>query len=87
MPYIEDSARALVELRGNPTNAGELAYLLCISVDNYLLEADRISYAKYAEVVGVLETLKLELYRRFVGPYEDEKRALNGEAFHHYAPE
>jgi hypothetical protein len=83
MPYIDQNARSLVELRSNPQNAGELAYLLCIEVDGYLNDADRISYAKYAEVVGVLETLKLELYRRFVGPYEDQKREENGEAFFH----
>lgn len=87
MPYIKDEERVLVELRGHPQNAGELAYLLCTGVDWYLGDADRISYAKYAEVVGVIETLKLELYRRFVGPYEDQKREENGEAFFHVVPD
>lgn len=37
------------------------------------------SYKVWSGLVGVLETCKLELYRRFVGPYEDLKRTEHGD--------
>lgn len=36
-------------------------------------------YFNYNRAVGVLECVKLELYRRRVGPYEDEKIVENGD--------
>ncbi|MCL5008092.1 MAG: hypothetical protein M1562_02490 [Candidatus Marsarchaeota archaeon] len=36
-------------------------------------------YFNYNRAVGVLECVKLELYRRRVGPYEDEKIGENGD--------
>jgi len=38
-------------------------------------------YTTYNEVVGVLECAKLEMYRRAVAPYEDEKIAENGDVY------
>ena len=37
------------------------------------------SYKAYAMAVGVLETCKLEFYRRHVAPYEDKKIIDNGD--------
>lgn len=37
------------------------------------------TYAAWADVIGTLECAKLELYRRFVGPYEDGAIARNGD--------
>ena len=79
MPYIEKNDREQLQQR-LPDNAGELAYVLSQNVDAYLA-TDKVNYAKYAEVIGVLETLKLELFRRFTAPYEDAKRSQNGDAF------
>jgi len=43
--------------------------------------ADRITYAEYNAAIGVLESAKLELYRRMVAPYEDGKREENGDVY------
>jgi hypothetical protein len=39
------------------------------------------SYFSYNEVVGVLECVKLEMYRRLVAPYEDRKCKENGDVY------
>ena len=36
------------------------------------------NYEKYNAVIGVLECVKQELYRRQIAPYEDEKCKENG---------
>jgi hypothetical protein len=40
-----------------------------------------LSYAAIAEAAGVLETAKLEFYRRLAASYEDEKIAENGDVY------
>ena len=37
------------------------------------------NYNKYNSVIGVLESIKLELYRKSIQHYEDEKIQLNGD--------
>jgi hypothetical protein len=37
------------------------------------------SYHNYNEIVGMLECVKLELYRRQIGNYEDQKIRENGD--------
>ena len=37
------------------------------------------SYSNYADVIGTLESSKLELYRRWVAAYEDKAIAKNGD--------
>jgi hypothetical protein len=83
MPYIPSADRFPLEGKfvETPADPGELAYVLSQTVDAYFSNFDRVNYAAHAEVIGVLETLKLEIYRRFTGPYEDQKREQNGEAF------
>jgi hypothetical protein len=39
----------------------------------------KIRYADYNEIIGVLECLKLEMYRRQVATYEDEKIKSEGD--------
>lgn len=41
--------------------------------------SDWRSYQNFNEVIGVLECVKQELYRRHVAPYEDEKCEENGD--------
>jgi len=82
MPYIRQDQRVDLNGGASPMDAGELAYVLSQVVDEYFGES-KINYRKHAEVIGVLETLKLEIYRRFTASYEDEKRQENGEAFYH----
>lgn len=79
MPYITHDARVDVEQTG-PHNAGELNYQITRQVLNYLDYSGK-SYRTINEVMGVLECVKQELYRRMVGPYEDQKIAENGDVY------
>lgn len=79
MPYIEKSRRKRLDSndRRVPTTAGELNYVLTCKVLKFL--GDDPDYAAFNEVVGVLESVKLEFFRRAVAPYEDEKAFRNGD--------
>lgn len=79
MPYIDWKQREDLEAGGRPTDAGELNYAVTILVRRYLGRTPR--YADYNEAVGALESAKLELYRRMVAPYEDEKIKQNGDVY------
>lgn len=39
------------------------------------------SYAAYNDALGVLESAKMELYRRRVSPYEDNKKETQGDVY------
>ena len=61
---------------------GELNYLLTFLVNQYLFRhGETPSYTDYNEVVGVLECMKLELYRRLIAPYENKKKEQNGDVY------
>jgi hypothetical protein len=85
MPYIDQDARHRLDGGEAPANAGELNYAVTRLVDAYLARAaevsGRVRYAHLNEAVGVLECAKLELYRRVVAPYEDEKIAESGDVY------
>lgn len=92
MPYIKQERREGpfgLGFDGNiPDNAGELNYVLSQVVWQYLEwyrgaedRLDKECYQAYNDVIGVLECLKLEVYRRLVAPYEDEKCEQNGDVF------
>lgn len=80
MPYIKKVDRAELDshLRG-PVSAGELNYVITKEMLRWL--GPHADYATYAAGIGVLETLKLELYRKAVARYEDDKCAENGEVY------
>lgn len=79
MPYIVSTRRLPARL-GDPKDAGELNYKLTMIVLDYIGKRG-VSYAVLNEVVGVLECVKQELYRKKVSPYEEKKAAENGEIF------
>jgi hypothetical protein len=56
---------------------GTLNYIITRLVHWYL--GDKPNYERYNAAIGVLECAKLELYRRKVSPYEDEKIKENGD--------
>jgi len=92
MPYIPQDRRRQInnELTtiGDqflPQNAGDLNYLVSRFIDNYLVE-NGIRYAHCNEMIGALECCKLELYRRMVGPYEDDVIDKNGDAYFAHLP-
>ena len=81
MPYIKMEKRLPV-LREGPANVGELNYAITDLIQGYLNTGDpNRNYAAYNEVIGVLECAKLELYRRQIAVYEDQKCRENGDVY------
>ena len=89
MPYIKASKREALDdivetIHHLPNNvqlkAGDLNYLITILCKS-VLDFDGWNYTNINSVVGVLECVKLELYRRKAGPYEDEKAQENGDLY------
>lgn len=79
MPYITKERRSALERTGaTPENAGELNYMICQLIHDYI-ENKGLEYQTLNDVVGVLDAVKQELYRRLIGPYEDKKIAANGD--------
>ena len=84
MPYVDKNSRERLsdfttsmdslEIK----SAGELNYLLTLLAHRYLNQKPE-SYATYNDAVGALEGAKLELSRRHIASYEDEKIKLNGD--------
>jgi len=82
MPYIKKEGRvridaALEGLKG--LGPGDAAYLLTKA--SLIFLEGRKDYAGYSQAIGILETVKLELYRRALAPYEDKKIGENGDVF------
>lgn len=80
MPYIKQEARERLDYDMTPRDAGELNYFITVKVDEYLKDKG-VSYKNLNEAIGVLECAKLELYRRIVSIYEDQKINDNGEVY------
>ena len=80
MPYVKKSDRIRLDDGENAQTAGELNYLITKTVDAYLNREPR-NYARFNEVIGVLECAKLELYRRVIAEYEDTKIHKNGDVY------
>lgn len=84
MPYIDKARRDeldddRIEDNYHPINVGELNYAITQLVLDYLPPHPR--YSDYNSVVGVLESAKLEFYRRAVSVYEDKKIKENGDVY------
>ncbi len=88
MPYIVQESRALydsslarlAESISDATPDGDLNYIVTRILSDWLQKRG-LSYTPLADVVTVLETAKLEFYRRLAAPYEDGKAALNGDVY------
>ena len=79
MPYIPQHERDSLELRPDSSEPGQLTYLLYQTCINAL--PDEARFADYCTILGALEATKLELYRRYIAPYEDDKREENGDVY------
>ena len=87
MPYITQAERDTMAddknwLNGAPTidTPGKLNYVVTRLCQAYLLQnCER--YQTYNDIVGVLESCKLELYRRRIAFYESVKCELNGDVW------
>lgn len=83
MPYIERTRRLKID-RGLDTvipeihSVGDLNYAITRMAVSYMRRVE-MTYERANSVVGVLTCAALELYRVHVAPYEDRKRAENGD--------
>lgn len=75
MPYIDKGIRELA--KRVPESAGELNYCITEQCHFYIIQKE-LSYEVINEVIGVLESVKLELYRQIAAPYENKKKKENG---------
>jgi hypothetical protein len=91
MPYIKQEDRAYLRditsefHKADINNPGELNYLISKICKRYL-DAKKhqgnsyeANYQAFNDVLGALEGAKLELYRRRLAPYEDNKILENGD--------
>lgn len=79
MPYIEPYRREDLNPLSQPRTVGELNYVITTLCLHFL--GDGPGYSDYNDVIGVLECAKLEMYRRAVVPYEDDKIEQNGDVY------
>jgi len=81
MPYIPDKDRTkfdpfLKDLK--PEAVGELNYAITCACRDYLYRRGE-SYETHDLIIGALECVKLEFYRRRTALYEDKKIQINGD--------
>ena len=86
MPYIGLYKREILEpvlsqlhaLLGDPCiRPGVFNYAVTVLLTGH----GTLSYARINAIVGILECIKLELYRRQAAPYEDTKCQQNGDVY------
>ena len=80
MPYIKQEDREKV------LNYGVEPYDMSPGQHNFLLTSlvyawlgSEPNYATYERIIGRLELIKMELFRRQIAPYEDQKIKENGD--------
>lgn len=88
MPYIKFENRIkyapfvgplAARLDGEPP--GEFNYVITRLLNEGLDLTSNPSYDKLNTALGILEAVKLELYRRVAAPYEERKREENGDVY------
>jgi hypothetical protein len=89
MPYIKPEKRQHLDLelksllkklcdKGFSWDAGTQNYLFTSLCSAYI-KWNGEDYQNYNDLIGALEGAKLEIYRRWVAPYEETKRKKNGD--------
>jgi hypothetical protein len=78
MPYIGKNSRDRLK-EDCPVTSGELNYVITKIINEHV--GGRRSYSVYNEIIGVLECVKQEFYRRVVSLYEDKKKEDNGDVY------
>ena len=86
MPYIKEKERVkfekvikdLVKLleKDKENLVGNLNYVVTSIIKRL---SKNLRYKKANEIIGALECIKLEYYRRVLAPYEEQKRKLEGD--------
>jgi len=91
MPYVKQNKRVLfariidavrTQFKGfeKEIDKGDINYIITCIMKEYINIKGK-SYSTSNDLVGILECAKLELYRRFIAPYEDEKIKENGDVY------
>ncbi len=83
MPYIDKPSRSLFDrhidaLVLQTSTPGDLNYIITRLLKQHFCLPDGVRYTHLNEAIGILECAKLEFYRIFAAPYEDEKIKENG---------
>jgi len=84
MPYITKEEKEIIDSgfknisESIMDNPGDLNYAIHQVVAEYIRQ-NHESYRTYNDIMGALEGVKLELYRRLVGKYEDGKMRVHGD--------
>lgn len=90
MPYIDPELRIRIDeeidvltdkIVNDESLLAKRAGVLNYAITRLLVALYEKSYTELNEAVGVLECAKLELYRRRLAPYEDEKCGENGDVY------
>lgn len=85
MSYIKDADKAQILEGRMPANAQELNYFLTVCLLNYIEGVadpdDNHRYQHYNDVMGVLEMVKMELYRRSIVPVLEDNIQENGDIY------
>ena len=80
LDYYTEARRSLTKAGIQSPKPGELNYMLTRIILAYFDTAG-MNYATLNTVIGVLECIKQELYRRVAVPYENKKRTENGDVY------
>ena len=81
MPYIEPHRRVILNNHDDsPQTIGEMNYLITRQL-LFWLKGRKESYTNYNEVIGMLECVKQEFYRRMVVPHEEKKKGENSDVY------
>ena len=82
MPYIDREDRDELDYDGvMPSSPGELNFVITRLVNKYINTIGPLRYRSINEAIGVIECVKLELYRRIAAPYEDKKMEEEGDVY------
>ncbi len=87
MPYIHQKDRERIKPHIDKFwgecrlgTEGEMNYVITQLLELY--RRGGYAYSKFNELIGLLECIKLEYYRRMVASYEDTKMKENGDVYH-----
>lgn len=78
MPYISENERQAIAEGCTPITAGQLNYAIHLLIDDYIIK-NGLNYQTCNDVMGALQGVQQEFYRRKVADYEDQKIAENGD--------
>lgn len=82
MPYIENWERlqlvgAIEELATSISNKGQLNYVICELVGQFICKNKLFSYSGISNAIGAVHDAEIELNRRVLAPYEMGKILCN----------